>query len=102
MAAVAGAGLRAVGQHLVVTVEQPFLEHLLQRPPRRLDVVVVECHVRVVHVDPERHALGHLAPCLLVSPDALPAGGVELLDAVILDFAVCSQTKCFLHLDFDR
>ncbi len=47
---------RRVGLYGVALVEQTLVEELLQQIPQRLDILVVVCDVRVVHVDPVAHA----------------------------------------------
>ena len=68
-----GAAARAVGDDLVALVEAVLVPELAQRPPDRLDVVVLEGDVGVVEVDPEADPLGQPVPLLDVLEDRLAA-----------------------------
>ena len=68
-----GAAARAVGDDLVALVEALLVPEPAQRPPDRLDVVVVEGDVGVVEVDPEADPLGQPVPLLDVLEDRLAA-----------------------------
>jgi hypothetical protein len=97
-----GAAARAVGDDLVALVEAPVVPEPSQRPPDRLDVVVVEGHVGVVEVDPEADPLGQPVPLLDVLEDRLPAAGVELGDPELLDLLLGGDAELFFDLDLDR
>ena len=96
------ASLGAEGEHLVTLVEQTLVEHLLERPPTGFDVLIVQRDVGVVEINPEGHPLGHLAPGVLVSPDALLALIVELLHAEFQNRLVAQQIEPLLHLYLHR
>ena len=93
---------RAVGHDLVALVEQVLLPELGERPPDRLDVVVVQGDVGVVEVDPEADPLGQPVPLLDVLEDRLAAAPVELGDAVFLDLLLGGDPKLLLDLELDR
>ena len=95
------AAARAVWYDLVTLVDQPHLVQLLQTPPDRLDVVVVIGHVRMLHVHPVAHAVGHAFPLALVLPDALLALLDERLDAVALDVLLAVQFQQLFDLQLD-
>ena len=97
-----GAVTRAVGHDLVALVEQPLVPDLLQRPPDRLDVGVVEGEVGVVGVDPEADPLGQPVPLVHVLEHRLAALGVELGDAVALDVLLLGEAELLLDLQLDR
>ena len=96
------AAARAVGHHLVALVQQPLVPHLLQRPPDRLDVGVLERVVGVVGVDPEADPLGELRPLVDVAQHRLAALGVELGHAVALDVLLRLEAELLLDLELDR
>src|SRR4029077_4580560 len=75
---------------------------LPQRPPDRLDVVVLERDVGVVEVDPEPDPLGQPVPLLDVLEDRLAAAGVELVDPELLDLLLGGDAELFFDLDLDR
>ena len=102
MAADRGAAARAVRHDLVALVQQALVPDLPQDPPHRLDVVVGEGVVRVVHVDPEADALGEALPLLEVGGDALAAQLVELGDAVGLDLPLAVDAEAALDLELHR
>jgi hypothetical protein len=75
---------------------------LSQRPPDRLDVVVVESDVGVVEIDPEPDPLGQPIPVLHVGEHRLPAALVELRDPVLLDLGLGADPELALDLELDR
>ncbi len=98
----ARAAARAVRQDLVSFVDQTGLEELVDDPPDGLDVVVVECDVRIVHIDEEAHALGHVAPHSFIGEDGLLALLVERLDAVLFDVLLAAHAELLFDFDLDR
>ena len=96
------AAARAVGHDLVALVQQPLVPHLLERPPDRLDVVVVQRVVGVVGVDPEADPLRQLVPLVDVLQHRLAALGVELGHAVRLDVVLGLEAQFLLDLQLDR
>ena len=97
-----GAAARAVGDDPVTLVEQVAVPQRLQRPPDRLDVVVVERPVRVLDVDPVADPLGQPVPVLEELEDRLAALGVELGDAVSLDVRLGVEPELLLDRDLHR
>ena len=81
-------------------VEPVAFPELLERPPDRLDVVVVQRDIGVVEVDPEPDALGQPVPLLDISEDGLPALGVELGDPVFLDLLLGGDAELLFDLEF--
>ena len=90
------------GHDLVALGQQALVEDLLERPPDRLDVVVVEREVGVVGVDPEADPLGQRVPLVDVAQHRLAALGVELGDAVALDVVLGVEAELLLDLELDR
>ena len=97
-----GAAARAVGHDLVPLVEAALVPELAQRPPDRLDVVVLERDVGVVEVDPEADPLGQPVPLLDVLEHRGAAALVELGDPVLLDLLLGGDTQLFFDLELDR
>ena len=95
------AAARTIGHDLVTLVQQAGVRNLLDRPPLRLDVVVLIGDVRMLHVRPIAYALGHALPLVLVLPDALLALADERLDAVLLDVLLAVHAEQFLDLQLD-
>ena len=94
----AGDAAGAVRRALHPLVDQALVPELLQEPPPRLDVAVVEGGVGVIHVHPVGDALRQVLPRLDVAHDALAAAGVEAVDAVGLDLLLAGQAQLLLHL----
>ena len=94
----AGHAAGAVRRALHPLVHQPLVPELLQHPPPRLDVAVVEGGVGVIHVHPVADALRQLLPRLDVAHHALAAVRVEPVDAVRLDLLLAGQAQLLLHL----
>ena len=97
-----GAAAGAVGLDLPALVEQVLAPEFGQRPPHRLDVGVLVGQVGAVHVEPVADPIGHSTPLPFVGADALEAGVVEPLDAVVLDLLLAGEAKLLLDLDLDR
>ncbi len=94
---------RAVGHHLDVLVEQPFVPEALQVPPHRLDVLGGERPIGVVDVDPVADALGQRLPVVHVVAHRLAAQPGELGHAdPLLDLALVGDPQLLLDLDLDR
>ena len=97
-----GAATRAVRGDAMALVELVVLEESLQRPPDRLDVVVVKRYVGVVEVDPEADPLGQAVPLLHVGENRFAAERVELGDAVLLDLLGRGDAELLLDLELHR
>ncbi len=97
------ADARIVRHHLVALIDEPLVPDDLEQPPDRLDVVVVERVIGVVHVDPEAHALGHRLPVADVAHHRLAAAARELGDTdLFLDAALVEDAELLLDLVLDR
>ena len=92
----------AIRDDLVALVEQALLPDLLERPPLRLDEVVLVGDVRVLHVSPEADDIGELLPHALVLPDGLAALLDERLDAVCLDLFLAVDADLLLDFELNR
>ena len=96
-----GAAARAVRNDLMPLVQEPLLPNFFERPPDRLDILVVVGDVRVLHVRPVADALGHFLPFALVFPDAFLALFDERLDAVLFDVLLAVHAEELFHLQLD-
>ena len=83
-------------------VDKALVPHLLQCPPLGLDVVVVVCDVRVLHVSPETDAVTHVLPLVLVGPDGFLTLLDERLNAVALDLRLAVDAQSLLDFELDR
>ena len=98
-----GRAPRAVRGDAEALVDEALLPHLAQGPPHRLDVVGGQRPVRVVVVEPERHALAEGDPVVDVLVDALAAEPVEALDPdLVLDVELARDVERLLDLELDR
>ena len=86
----------------MTTIEQILVEHLFECPPTRLDIIVVQCDVWVVEIDPVCHTFGHLSPSALVRPNTFTASIVEGLHSEFFDGFVAHQIESLLYFNFDR
>ena len=102
MGAEAGDASGAVGGAPHVLAEQALVPEGFEYPPAGLDVIVIQGHVRVVHVHPVADAVGQGFPLLKVVEDALPALLVEFLDAVLFDVPLAGEAQALLHLQLHR
>ena len=89
-----------MGCAATVLVEQATIPQLLEDPPSRFDVVVVQRHVGIVHVDPIPDAVGHNLPFFDVPENALPTAPVELGDAELLNVPLGGQAQFLFDLQF--
>ena len=96
------AAARAVRHDLVPLVEQAALPDLLERPPFRLDEIVLIGDVRMFHIRPKTDDVGELLPHALVLPDRFAALLDERLHAVLLDLILAVEPERLLHLKFHR
>ena len=95
------AAARTIGNDFVSLVDESAVENVFERPPLRLDIIVVVGNVWVFHVHPIAHAVGHFLPLGLVLPHALFALLNKRLDAVLLDVLLAVHAELFLHLELD-
>ena len=92
----------AVRHDLKSLVEKPLLPDLLQRPPLRLDILIVIGNVRMLHIRPETNGSGEILPHALVFPDTLLTFINKWLQAVLLDLILAVQTQGPLHFQLHR
>jgi len=97
-----GSTTGAIGYHLVTLIEQIFIPDLLQNPPDRFDILVMQSDVGIIHVDPITDFVSELFPFTYVLEDARTAFLVEGGDAVFLDGLLAREAKLPLHFQFDR
>ena len=83
-------------------VEQTFIPDLSERPPDRLNIVVMVGDVRVLHIRPEADAVAHDLPVALVGEDAVLTLLDEILDAVLLDLRLAAYAERLFDLQLDR
>ncbi len=95
------AAARAVRDDLVPLVEHVLIPELLENPPDRFDVIVLEGDVRVVEIEPEAELLRELEPFVEILEDALAALLVERGDAVTLDLVLAVEAELVLDFDLD-
>ena len=89
----------AVRHYLVPLVYQALLVNALERPPHRLDIIVVVSDVGVVHVRPVTYALGHALPFAFILPYALFTLADEGLYAVLLYLLLAVDAQLLLNLE---
>ena len=98
MGAEAGHAAGAVGRATHCLVEQVLVPQGFEHPPARLDVIVVQSDVWVVHVYPVTDAISHGLPLFHVAEDTLPTFLVELFDSVFLDVPFALKSQFLLDL----
>ena len=80
--------------------QQILVEHLLQGPPAGFNVIIVQCDVWVIEINPERHALSHLSPSLFIGPNTVATFFVKFGHTEGFNRFVAHQIKTFLDLNF--
>ncbi len=95
-----GTAARAVGNDLESFIKETFIPDGFQRPPLRLDEVVIISNIRVIHISPETNGAGKILPHSLVFPDALFTFGDERIQTILLNllFSVQSQKLFYFQL----
>ena len=94
------AAARAVRDDLEALVQKTLVPDRFERPPLRLDVVVVIGHVRILHVRPEADLSREFLPHGLVGPDGFLALLDERLDAKRFDPVFSFNADLFLDFQF--
>ena len=93
--------LWTIWQNLVSSKEQILVEHLFQCPPARFDVIVVQCHIRIIQINPECHTFSHLSPGLLIGPDTIAAFFVKFGHTECFNRFITHQIEALLNLNFN-
>ena len=92
---------RAVRHDLVSFIDKSAVENVFQRPPLGLDIIIVVSDVRVFHIHPVAHAVGHFLPLGLVLPHAFLALTDKRLDTVLLDILFAVHAELLFDFEFD-
>ncbi len=96
----AGAATGAIGQNFMALIHVALLKELVQQPPHRLDIVVIQGDIRVFQIQQVAHFSGHIPPGLLIGKDRGPAFLVKFGDSVAFDILLAAEFELFFHLNF--
>ena len=83
-------------------IDEVLLPHGLESPPFGLDIIILICYVRMLHIGPETDTVGHVLPLILVCPYGFLTLLDEGLDSVFLDLGLAVDTERFLNFELDR
>ena len=83
-------------------IEKPLVINFLEQIPERLDITVVVCDVRIVHIHPISHTLGHIHPLSGIFHHLLAACVIILLDGDFRSDIFLGDTQHLLHTEFHR
>jgi len=83
-------------------IDETLLPELLEDPPHRFNIVVGIGDIGILEIDPEADAAGDFIPLLQIRPDALPAFGVEFVDAVFDDLVLAVQAEALFYFNLHR
>ena len=97
-----GAIRRRVRLYGIALVEQSFLINIFQKIPQGLDVTIVVSDVRVVHIHPVAHSLGHVLPFGGVFHHLFAAGAVIVLDGNLSPDVVLMYSELLLDANLHR
>ena len=75
---------------------------IMQQVPYRLDIVVVQCNVGMLHIRQKRHALGHIRPKITIAEYGFTAFFIKGFYAIGFNLAFLVKTKSFLYFNFHR
>ena len=92
----------AVRNDLEALIEKLSVPDLFQRPPFRLDIVVIVGDIGVLHIGPETDRVGEILPHAFILPDALLALLDERLHPVSFDLLFAVQAQFLLDLQLNR
>ena len=95
-----GAAARAIRHDFMPLIQQTFFVHFFQRPPLRFDIIVVIRNVRIIHIAPVPHAIGHLFPFRGILPYGFFTFADERLDPVRLDLRFMIEAQFLFHFQF--
>ena len=97
-----GSAARAVRLDLVTFIDHILLEELVDDPPDRLNIIVVQGDVRVIHVRQIAGTFTHISPHIREGEYRFPALLIEFLDSVFLNVLLSAHAQVLLHLDLHR
>ena len=98
MRAKRGTASWAMGGNLITLVNQAFVPQLLQRPPTRFNIAIVQRDIGMLHVQPETDALGYSFPFLKIIKHTLSAMSIELSYAVVFNLEFVGKAQHLLYL----
>ena len=97
-----GAAARAVRYNLEPFVQKALIPDFLQRPPFRLNIVVIVGNIRMLHVSPESDLVGKLFPHAFIFPYGLFAFFDERFNPIFLDLILALDADLLFNLDLHR
>ncbi len=72
---------------------------LFQGPPLRLDVIVIDCYIGFIPVQPHSQGFEFVHHLVLVVQGEFPAFVDKVIDAHLLDLLLVLDAQCPFHLD---
>ena len=93
---------RAVRHNLKSFIKEILIPDFFQRPPLRLNIIVVISYIRMIHVGPETNGRRKILPHSLVFPDAFFTLLDKRLHTVSLDLFLAVKPELFLNLKLYR
>ena len=91
---------RAVRHNLKAFIQELFIPDLLQRPPFRLNKIIVIGDIRMFHIRPETDGIRELLPHTLVFPYGFLTLADKRIDTIILNLILSVDAECLLHFQF--
>ena len=83
-------------------VEKSLVVDFLEKIPESLDITVVICDVRIIHIDPITHTFGHIHPLCSIFHDLLAACVIVLFHRNLRADIFLGYTQHLFHTKLDR
>ena len=83
-------------------VEKSLVVDLLQEMPQGLDIAVVVCYIRIIHIHPISHTLSHIDPLRSVFHHLLAAGVIVLFYRDLCADVFLGDAEHLLHAKLHR
>ena len=78
-------------------IKKTLVPHCLKSPPLGLDIVIVICNVRILHISPEAYTIRHVLPLILICPYGLLTLLDKGLNTVTLDLRLTVDAQGLLY-----
>ena len=95
-------GSRRIRLYGISLVQQTLVVNILEKIPQCLDITVVVCDVRIVHIDPIPYPVRQSHPFLGVLHHLLAAGIVVVLDTDFRPDVLLRDAEHLLHTELYR
>ncbi len=89
----------AIWQNLMSFIDKSLIKEFLEDPPFTFNIIVLQCHIRIIKVNQIGHTLSLLTPCFLIDENRFTALLVESLDTVGFNILLASEIQFLFYFD---